>query len=66
MSRYERIGSPGTADEISLVRLEAVQGEAVFVGVNGDRADAQLVAGPKDADGDFTAVGDEKSGDSPH
>ena len=48
------------ADAVGLVRLEAVQGEAVFVGVDGDRADAQLVGGAEDADGDLAAVGDQQ------
>ena len=56
----------GTADEIGLVGLQPVQSETVFVGINSDRADAQLMTGPEDPDGNFTAIRDEKSGDSPH
>ena len=57
---------PGTADEVGLIRLQPVQSETVFVGINSDRADAQLMTGPEDPDRNFTAVRDEKSGDSPH
>ena len=54
------------ADQIRLVRLEAVQGIAVFVRVNGDRANAQFVGGTEDANGNFAAVGDEQLGDLGH
>ena len=50
----------GLADAVGLVGLEAVQGEAVFVRVDGDGADAQLVGRAEDADGDLAAVGDEQ------
>ena len=53
----------GLADAVGLVGLEAVQGEAVFVRVDGDGADAQFVGGAKDADGDFAAVGDQQLAD---
>src|SRR4029077_10169160 len=36
------------------------QGEAILVGVNRHGADAQLVGGAEDANGDFTAVGGEQ------
>ena len=45
------------ADEIGLVRLEAMDAEAVLLGVNGDGAQAQFGAGAENADGDFAAVG---------
>ena len=48
------------ADAVGLVGLEAVQGEAVLVGVDGDGADAQLVGRAEDADGDLAAVGDQE------
>ena len=48
------------ADAVGLVRLEAVQGEAVFVRVDGDGADAQLVGRAEDADGDLAAIGDQQ------
>ena len=48
------------ADQVGLVGLEAVQGVAVFVRVDGDRADAQLVGRAEDADGDLAAIGDEQ------
>ena len=53
----------GLADAVGLVGLEAVQGEAVFVRVDGDGADAQLVGGAEDADGDFAAIGDQQLAD---
>ena len=37
-----------------------MQGEAIFVRVDGDGADAQFVGGAEDADGDLAAVGDEQ------
>ena len=48
------------ADEIGFIRLEAMDGEAVFLGVDGDGAQAEFRGGAKDADGDFAAVGDEQ------
>ena len=50
----------GLADAIGLVRLEAVQGEAVLVRVDGDGANAQLVGRAKDANGDLAAIGDQQ------
>ena len=37
-----------------------VEGSAVGVGVDGDRRDAEPLAGPDDAEGDLAAVGDEE------
>jgi hypothetical protein len=54
------------ADLVGFVRLQPMQGEPVFVGVNADGPDAQLVAGPEDANCNLTAVRDEKSRDAPH
>ena len=54
------------AHHVGLVRLEAVQREAILVGVDGHRADAQFVGRPEHADGDLAAVGDEQFGDGPH
>ena len=48
------------ADEVGFVGLEAVDAEAVFLGVNGDGAQTQFGGGAKDADGDLAAVGDEQ------
>ncbi len=50
----------GLAGAVGFVGLEAVQGEAVLVGVDRHRADAQLGGGAKDADRDLAAVGDEE------
>ena len=44
-------------ERIGLVRLEAVDGEAVLLGEDRDRAQAEFVGGAEDADGDFAAVG---------
>ncbi len=51
------------ADPIGFVRLETVQGEPVFVGIDGDRAYTQLVCGAENADGNFAAIGNEKLAD---
>lgn len=45
------------ADQIRLVGLVAMQGKLVLLGVNGNRADAQLGTGAKDSNGDFSAIG---------
>ena len=45
------------ADQVALVRLGAEQGKGVLLGVDGQRAEIQIVAGAKNADGDFTPVG---------
>ena len=44
------------ADEVGFVRLEAVEGEAIFLGVDGDGADAEFIGRAKDTDGDLAAV----------
>ena len=51
------------ADLVGLVGLEAVQGELVFLGVDGDRVDAEFGCGPEYADGDFGAVGNKEATD---
>ncbi len=48
------------ADQVALVRLHAVQREAVLLRVDRDRADAQLVGRTHDADRDLAAVRDEQ------
>src|SRR5262249_5638074 len=53
----------GLADTVRLVGLEAVQGEAVFVRVDGDGADAEFVRAAEDADGDLAAVSNEQFAD---
>ena len=55
--RYE---NKGFSDQEALVRLEAVQGEAVLVGIDRHRADAELAGRAQDADGDLAAVGDQQ------
>src|SRR5262249_12989382 len=44
------------ADAVGFVRLESVQGEAVFVSVDRDGPDAELVGGAKHSDGNFAPV----------
>ena len=44
------------ADEVGLVRLEAVQRKAVFFGIDGDGAQAQFVGGAQNANSDFAAI----------
>ena len=66
MSRYDADRLARLADQVGLVRLEAVQGVAVFVRVDRDRANAQFVGRAEDANGDFAAIGDEQLGDLGH
>ena len=54
------------ADEIGLVRLEAVQGVAVLMGINGDSPNPQLMGAAKHTDGNLAAIGDEQLGDLRH
>ena len=44
------------AHEIRLVGATAVQGQDIFFGIDGDRADAHLMAGAENADGNLAAV----------
>ena len=48
------------ADQVGFVGLEAVQGEAVFLGIDGDGAQAEFVGRAQNADGDFAAIQSEK------
>ena len=50
--------TPGRAEFVALVGLEAVQGEAVFFSVYGDRADTEFRCPAHDANCDLTAVCD--------
>ncbi len=45
------------ADQISLVGFVAMQRQLILLGIDRHRADAELRAGPEDADGDLAAVG---------
>ena len=49
------------AHAIGRIGLEPMQSEAVFMGVNGHRSDAEFVSRPKDANGNFATVGNEQS-----
>ena len=55
---------PFLADAIRLVGLEAVQGVPIFMRIDRDRADAQLMGRAKHADRNFAAIGDEQFADS--
>ena len=46
-------------DLIGLICFLYVQGVLVRLGIDSDRTNAQLLAGPRNADGDFAAIGDE-------
>jgi hypothetical protein len=54
------------ADLVSLVGLEPVHREPIFVRVDGHGADAQLVGRTEDPDSDFTAVGHQQLTDLGH
>ena len=57
------IGFDGTfagADLVGFVGLEAMQAEAIFLGIDGDGAQSEFGGGAKDADGDLAAVGGEQ------
>ena len=56
----------GPADEIGFIRLETVEGEAVFVGIDGHGPDAEFMGGAKHADRDLAAVGDQQLLDGTH
>ena len=44
------------ADQIGFIRLEAMQREPVFLGVDGHRPQTQFVGGAEDADSDLAAI----------
>ena len=48
------------ADEIGFVRLESMQAEAIFVGIDGGGADLQFVGGAENADRNFPAIQGQK------
>ena len=48
------------ADQVGFVRLEPVNREPVFLGVDGYGAQPEFRSGTKDANGDLTAIGDEE------
>ncbi len=53
------VGARLTVEGVGLVGERDVQGVAVLVGVDGDRADPRIPRRPDDADGDLAPVGDE-------
>ncbi len=48
------------ADLIGFIGFEAVQPEAIFLGVDADRAQAEFIGRAKYANGDFAAVGSQQ------
>jgi len=44
------------ADQVSLIRLETVETQPVFLRVNGDSSELELVGGPEESNGDFAAI----------
>ena len=56
----------GFAEQVGFVGFEAMKGEAIFVGVDRDGANAEFMRGAEDANGDFAAVGDEEFFDGWH
>ena len=56
----------GAAHQIRFVCLEAMEGEAILVGVDRDGADAEFVGRAEHADGDLAAVGHKQLGDGTH
>ena len=51
------------ADLVAFVRLEAVEGELVLFGIDGDGGDLQLIGRPQHPDRDFASVGDQQAPD---
>ena len=61
-----QIGADGLswfADRISFIGFEAVQREAILVGVDGDGTDSEFVGAAENPDRDFTAIGSKDSTD---
>src|SRR5258705_13754098 len=59
-SRDVQIGLDGTlagANLVGFVSLEAMQGEPVFLRIDGYGAKAEFIGGTEDTNGDFAAVG---------
>jgi hypothetical protein len=59
LDREVALGRGRWADEERLVRIGDVERGPVALGVDTDRADAELAEGPEDADRDLPSVGDE-------
>jgi len=55
----------GGADAVGFVGLEAMQGKAVFVGIDRDGADAELVRRTEDANGDLAPIRNHQLADRP-
>ena len=56
----DRLAAVRRPDLVRLIGLEAMQREAVFIGVNRDRPQPQLGGGAEDADGDLGPVGNQQ------
>ena len=58
---HRRLAAP---DEIGLIGLGTVQRKPVFLRIDRDGADAQFAGGAHDANGDFTAIGNQQAADT--
>ena len=45
--------------QIGLIGTEPMQGQRIFLRINGNRTDPELIAGPENTDGNFAAIGDQ-------
>ena len=43
-------------DQIGFIRLETVEGEAIFLGIDCHRADAEFIGRTEDTDSDLAAI----------
>src|SRR6185312_5308690 len=53
-------GTLALADQVSFVRLETMEAEAILLRVHGDGAQAKFGAGTENTNGDFAAIGSEQ------
>ena len=60
-----RDGLLAPAHFVGFIGLEAVEGEAVFLRIDGDVADAEFAGGAHDANGDLAAIGNQQAVDFP-
>jgi hypothetical protein len=61
LDRQVALAPPARAEQVGLVGALDVQRVAVELGVDGDRRDAELLAGADDPHRDLAAVGDQRS-----
>ncbi len=58
-------GTFAGADQVGFVGLEAMQAEAVLLGVNANGAEVEFIGGAENANGDFAAVRGQQPLDGP-